>query len=157
MMKRQVFYLTALMLGMIASGNLVYSQGKGGGKKPPPEPIDAAFAYVCGNRSGDLMVATEDGSQTFTVVSGRNATQPTFSPDGTRLAFVGWNGGKKTGHMALMTVNTDGTDLQELYAFNDGSYHYRIGLDWSPDGTKLAFSAQLGQDSEFWFVDRFLP
>ena len=30
-------------------------------------------------------------------------------------------------------------------------------LDWSPDGKKLAFSAKLGGEPEFWFIEDFLP
>jgi hypothetical protein len=30
-------------------------------------------------------------------------------------------------------------------------------LDWSPDGRKIAFSGESGMESEFWFMENFLP
>ncbi len=60
------------------------------------------------------------------------AWYPTFSPDGTKIAF----GNDADGDDEIYVINVDGTNLQQLT--NNRSHDY--GPDWSPDGTKIAFS-----------------
>jgi TolB protein len=59
---------------------------------------------------------------------------PDWSPDGTRIAFMG--GGPTASDYDIWTVNVDGTDLVQLTDFS--------GVDgwpaWSPDGTRIAFT-----------------
>ena len=59
---------------------------------------------------------------------------PTFSPDGTQIAY--FDGFGDNSH-SLRIINTDGGDLHVLI---DNIEAYRISnLVWSPDGTRLAF------------------
>jgi WD40 repeat protein len=62
--------------------------------------------------------------------------EPTYSPDGTRIAY--FDGGGDNTHR-LRIVNSDGTDLHELIdgtsVFGGGHIN---GLEWSPDGSLLA-------------------
>src|SRR6266516_3261383 len=72
-----------------------------------------------------------DGSNATSVVTRPNGgSAPSFSPDGTRIAFT-------TGPSNIAIVNADGTALTTIV------------LDakeptWSPDGTKVAFSTTEG-------------
>ena len=51
---------------------------------------------------------------------------PSWSPDGTRIAFTGSSG--------IAVVNADGSGVQTL---NDGAWP--SDPDWSPDGSKITF------------------
>ena len=60
-------------------------------------------------------------------------TRPTWSPDGTMIAFESTD--TPDGRPKVFTMNSDGTEAKQLINddFNDGS------PAWSPDGTKIAF------------------
>jgi len=73
---------------------------------------------------------------------------PRFSPDGSRLVFNEYRGGKvlrnhRDGALvaeqaALFTVRTDGTDLRQITPWGI----HATDADWSPDGKRLVFGAQ---------------
>jgi len=56
-----------------------------------------------------------------------------WSPDGSRLAFVGYRGAP--GQSDVFTINADGTDERNLTRSEVTEW----GQIWSPDGTRLAF------------------
>jgi hypothetical protein len=59
--------------------------------------------------------------------------RPTYSPDGNLVAFVGAEGGRP----GIFTYDlTDGS----VEALHTGALEY-LGFSWSPDGTRIAFSA----------------
>jgi Tol biopolymer transport system component len=59
----------------------------------------------------------------------------TFSPDGKRIAFV-WT---KNSRSAIFTMNVNGGDLKQITHWKKGGLADKI--DWSPDGTRIAFSS----------------
>lgn len=82
------------------------------------------------NNSFQLWAMNADGSQQtqLTGNSQRGDYEPAWSPDGTRLAFVGNN--------QIWVVNADGTNEVKL---SDGTTIDDYP-DWSPDGSKIAFT-----------------
>ena len=64
---------------------------------------------------------------------GQGSTQ--FSPDGKRIAFV-W--GKGARRAAIFTITPNGSGLRRLTAWKNG---VALRIDWSPDGTKIAYSS----------------
>ena len=71
-----------------------------------------------------------------------NARQPSWSPDGKKIAFQAyWDG-----NWHIYTVNTDGSGLKQMTSgdFDNREPH------WSPDGTTLAFSSDRGGSYDIW-------
>ena len=65
---------------------------------------------------------------------------PTYSPDGTQIAYFDGNG--DSGH-SLRVINNDGTNMRVVVENSEtlGAGHV-YGLQWSPDGSQLAFSIE---------------
>ena len=64
----------------------------------------------------------------------RLTAAPTWSPDGERLAFQGFNGEE----LAIYTVRFDGSDLRPVWNGNDDIYPKSVSqVSWSPDGSEL--------------------
>ena len=69
------------------------------------------------------------------------ATSPSWSPDGSKLVFVGLQGGQSD----LYVVDATGGDLKAL---TRDRYTDRDPV-WSPDGKKIAFSTDRGDVTDF--------
>jgi Tol biopolymer transport system component len=103
-----------------------------------PDGQRIAFNAARGDGNFDIYVMNADGSDVRRLTTQGNQWRPRWSPDGRRLVFT-WHqdagGNIAWGHVA--TMNPDGTDLTVL----GGPELQGVDPDWSPDGSRIAFSA----------------
>jgi Tol biopolymer transport system component len=74
---------------------------------------------------------------------------PSPSPDGRQIAFASTRGGFD----AVWVMNSDGSDPRRLTDRLDEDVHDIGPIMWSPNGTRIAFSAILeppGTDARYW-------
>jgi Tol biopolymer transport system component len=103
---------------------------------------------------GDLESINEwEGNPRITRLYANGGTNhsPTWSPDGTKIAFCtecgSWGG-------SLAVMNQDGSNVTNLNAYI--SVHYGgPALDWSPDGTKIVFQSHgdTQHDGEIYVIN----
>jgi Tol biopolymer transport system component len=80
------------------------------------------------------------------LVSTREQTNPTYSPDGTHIAFESNRGGVPE----VWVSDSDGSNLVQISRLNN----YATGTPrWSPDGRKIAFDSWSQGHAEVYVVD----
>ncbi|HEX5873869.1 MAG TPA: hypothetical protein VFY60_04415 [Pyrinomonadaceae bacterium] len=93
---------------------------------------------VEGNGEKKVMTKAQSHTTTHTL---EWELAPTWSPNGSQLAFVGFtrnaSGSTRTN---IYIVNADGSGLREVTNFDSGVLLGTDKLSWSPDGTKIAFA-----------------
>lgn len=88
------------------------------------------------------------------IFSARLATQgsPTFSPDGTRIAFVSNKDGSPK--IYVMPIPNPGTNIQDIKPTLISKINRENSApSWSPDGTKIAYCARGNGDRQIWVYD----
>ncbi|HWH05271.1 MAG TPA: hypothetical protein VNT23_02405 [Gaiellaceae bacterium] len=99
-------------------------------------PRGLAFA-----RGGDIFVARADGSRAVNVTRTKSGEySPVWSPDGERLAFVGY----RHGNAEIYVARADGRGARRLTAHPGED----ISPAWSPDGRRLAFASNRSGEFE---------
>jgi DNA-binding winged helix-turn-helix (wHTH) protein len=84
----------------------------------------------------------------FTALSGQE-TAPTFSPDGSRIAFA-WNGDPAPGTKGFdLYVKAIGSETLLRLTRHPSEW---ISSAWSPDGTQIAFHRMAGADAGIYVV-----
>ncbi len=117
---------------------------------PALSPDGSAIAYV---RHGSeevrgLYVAASDGQNEHRIVpaSRNNISEPTWSPDGSRIVFVH----NRVGQGELFAVHPDGSNLVQV-THNDEGQDY--APSWSPDGARIAFGRNSGGLTDLYLVN----
>ncbi|MDX6563358.1 MAG: TolB protein [Gaiellales bacterium] len=110
------------------------------GSSPPawsPDGRTLVYARDTNGRSA-LWSIGADGSRMRTLVTSIFAAQPSFSPDGRHVAFIGFDA---KGRMGIWTVGADGRGARPLRVVPGRAtlFHYPV---YSPDGRSLAFVLQ---------------
>ncbi len=92
-----------------------------------------AFTVRRGDRPEDnyIWVMNADGTAAKEIL--KRASEPAFSPDGTRIAFYQWTDG-------IFVANADGTNVKKILGETNAGF-----LSWSNDGRWIAFSVRPGR------------
>jgi Tol biopolymer transport system component len=101
--------------------------------------------------TSEVYVMNADGTDLTRLTSTRDKGQvssPSWSPDGTRIAFVRELGGKN-GDIDIYMMNRDGTGIERL---TDHPAEDQ-GPAWSPDGTKIAFHSARDGDFDVYVMN----
>jgi TolB protein len=115
------------------------------------------IAFICdaGGRT-DLFLqplnpATGEVGKPVQLYSYPRATQasPTFSPDGSKIAFVS----DKDGGMRIYTIPTSVSQKRPQAVMLSKQNRENSCPSWSPDGTKLAYSAKTNGIRQIWIYD----
>lgn len=88
------------------------------------------------------------------IFSARQATQgsPTFSPDGSRVAFVSDKDG--SAKIYVIQIPEPGASLKDIKAtLISKANRENSAPSWSPDGTKLAYCSKTSGDRQIWIYD----
>ena len=108
-----------------------------------PEPVNGAAISPDGSRvvfaadGGGLYGVDAEGGQPVRIADEGEA--PTFSPDGTRIAYLSETG--QEGHEHVWVANADGTDAREI--LTEEVLAMGMGkLTWSPTGDRIAMENQ---------------
>ena len=114
-----------------------------------PAPALAAFpgqngkiafsAYMHQELDPQLETMNPDGSGRQLLIDPDEPLSPTWSPDGTKVAYIDNGDVDQFGHVGdeIYVVNADGTGKTRLTF----SHCYKQEPAWSPDGQKLAYGA----------------
>lgn len=116
-----------LVIVLIAVVALFASTPSGGATAP------AEFAFT---RAGDIWTIGADGTRARPLL--RDAYAPSWSPDGSRLAFVS----RRSGDEEIYVARADGTAVKRLTRLPGPD----LGPAWSSDGRRLAWS----RNAEIW-------
>jgi Tol biopolymer transport system component len=101
-------------------------------------PDGSQVVYVAGFDGHMYTVDTEGGEPRLLHASAGLLDSPTFSPDGTQIAY--FVGGGDWGN-TLRVMNADGSDVRVVI---DQEFGHVNDLAWSPDGSRLAFHGPYG-------------
>lgn len=108
-----------------------------------PEPVGGAAISSDGARvvfasdGGGLYVVDAEGGQPVRIAD--EGESPTFSPDGTQIAYLSESG--QAGLEHVWVANADGTDAHEI--LTDEALAMGMGkLTWSPTGDRIAMEDQ---------------
>jgi Tol biopolymer transport system component len=138
---------------MNSDGTGVTRVTKPGFRSPTWSPQSDALAFSGGSFSGcpgdqycGAVYVQELNQGTAMRQVAASGFAPAWSPDGTRIAFIGHNGLiADQDYYSLRLVNPDGSGLTEITPV---TWFYMDGVTWSPDGTRIAFT--MGGD--IWVV-----
>jgi Tol biopolymer transport system component len=130
-------------------------RGPAGGGEPPGK-IAYTHLTVRGEATKevldyDVYVANGDGSDVTPLVIGPDAAYaPAWSPDGSKMAFIG--GDPDASSPGLWVANADGSDARPILQDSPPLVDDQAPA-WSPDGTRIAFVASEESGNAVWVAN----
>jgi AraC family transcriptional regulator, transcriptional activator FtrA len=123
-----------------------------------PSPDGSRIAYVCPSPifgDGSICVANRDGSDSSMIAGfiGDEFREPTWSPDGKRLAYVRTRNDGIANRSHIWVVNADGSNPVPLTESLAGNQNMPAWSPRLPDGTeRIAFVQELSSRPRIWTV-----
>ena len=106
-----------------------------------PEPLGATNGFIAYDSGGKIYLADPDGSNPRPLEHPGRAYSPTFSPDGSKLAYLATN---DVGQLHVFVADADGSDPVQVSSVPFDSGRNKFPPAWSPDGTMLSHYARDG-------------
>jgi len=126
-----------------------------GGQSPIGTPIDVGSLegrIAFSNETEDVWIAQADGSRPRRLTHGRaQEFDPTWSPDGDRIAYRHETNGGDTSEIFVM--NADGSEQRRLTDNDVADW----GPDWSSDGRKILWNSAVGTGGFGFFGTTMRP
>lgn len=123
---------------------------------PSPTPVGGGMGQIAfaSDRTGipQIWIINSDGSGLTQITNlPDGACQPSWSPDGTEIAFISPCAGKQDlyENAALFIMKANGTDISPLPATLGGSFDPA----WSPDGQSIAFTSTRDGYDQIYLYD----
>jgi TolB protein len=109
-----------------------------------PSVFQTRLAYVREVENGkQIVVADWDGFNAQTLTGGSIDLLPAWSHDGGAVAFSSFRDGAGA---HVYTVDAATRQVRQLISSGD----FSTGASWSPDGTRLAWSSSMGDNTDVW-------
>ncbi len=108
-----------------------------------------------GKSEGDIWTVNTDGTETTRLTFDRELDEfdPAFSPDGSRIAFVGGTPGNVGSSYDVFLVDADGANMVNLTGPNGGAGVEDADPSFSPDGSRITFMSERDGGPEIWVMD----
>ncbi len=121
-----------------------------------PDGQMLAITHEVGRNRGEAIAIPLAGGAP--VVLARRGLEPTYSPDGSKIAYLSWHRFSMRDRKGEKVTGAS-TDVREMNADGSGSVRLtntpkqtEVGLSWSPSGSRLAFTRLPTPDTELKFL-----
>lgn len=139
-----------------ANGGSPQWLGAGGGNTDSPTvaPDGRRIAYELWQDEANIYrldlkanAQTRGAEAAKLIFSTRWDWNPSYSPDGSRIAFVS----DRLGTSEIWTADKDGGNLAQRTSFGGPLV---TAPQWSPDGTRIVFDARVDGNADIWLIER---
>jgi Tol biopolymer transport system component len=172
---------TRITYGALGGGGSIYSVGVGGGEHSllasslgrvsnqgvvfgwgirwsPDSAHIVVQTYGNGAAMNKLLLMNADGSDVRQLAEDLDVQTSywkpglSWSPDGTRMAYATFSGGRKERQMQIWTGSPDGSAPSLLFESAPAPFGEGGNPVWSPDGAQIAFESTTTDGEAVWLV-----